>query len=492
MATHTDPPKASGAKPVGKDDLQTLPLPEVEKRLNSSPNGLTSRGGEDTADEIRRQRNSGKEDQRAAKIPRLLLGPDSLDDRSRGGFVRHRSPLARLLHHSRAAARQRDHRLLGRARSRQRDRRLEGAARNQGAGEARRKMDHAAGERPSSRRRDPPASGRHRARRRPSARWRRDLRGSIGADRRVASGVAQSRRRSVLRFDHPARRGRRAGLRDGRQDLFRQDGGTGRDGGHGQSFPEGRAEDRRLSHRARVDHGGRDRGAVDLSRRSHSLHPAIRAGPDRRRHSRGDAHGAVGDDGGGRAQAGEKAGDRQQAGCDRGTGRRGCAVRRQDGHADAEQADARSALLPRQNHARRTHPGRRARLATGERRHHRSGRAGRPEGQGRAEALSGHAFHAVRSGAQAHRGDGEGRGRQDLQGRPRGRRRSSWPSRPTPQRSRTPSTRPSTISRREGFARSASRGRMATGNGDCSGCCLSSILRAKTPRRPSRPPPKWA
>ena len=45
MATHTDPPKAPdtkpGAKPVGKDDLQTLPLPEVEKRLNSSPNGLT-------------------------------------------------------------------------------------------------------------------------------------------------------------------------------------------------------------------------------------------------------------------------------------------------------------------------------------------------------------------------------------------------------------------------------------------------------------------
>jgi H+-transporting ATPase len=46
MATHTDRPKAPdtkpGAKPVAKDDLQTLPLPEVEKRLNSSPNGLTA------------------------------------------------------------------------------------------------------------------------------------------------------------------------------------------------------------------------------------------------------------------------------------------------------------------------------------------------------------------------------------------------------------------------------------------------------------------
>ena len=84
----------------------------------------------------------------------------------------------------------------------------------------------------------------------------------------------------------------------------------------------------------------------------------------------------------------KKAGDRQQTGRHRGTGRRRRALRRQDGHADAEQIDARRALLPRQNHARRSDPGRRARLATGERRHDRSGRARRPEGQGRAEALS--------------------------------------------------------------------------------------------------------
>jgi H+-transporting ATPase len=45
MATHTDPGKAPaakpGAKPVAKDDLQKLPLAEVEKRLSSSPDGLT-------------------------------------------------------------------------------------------------------------------------------------------------------------------------------------------------------------------------------------------------------------------------------------------------------------------------------------------------------------------------------------------------------------------------------------------------------------------
>ena len=44
MATHTDPPKTPdkkpGAKPVAKDDLQKLPLAEVEKRLSTSPDGL--------------------------------------------------------------------------------------------------------------------------------------------------------------------------------------------------------------------------------------------------------------------------------------------------------------------------------------------------------------------------------------------------------------------------------------------------------------------
>jgi H+-transporting ATPase len=45
MATHADPPKAPaakpGAKPVAEDELQKLPLAEVEKRLSSSPDGLS-------------------------------------------------------------------------------------------------------------------------------------------------------------------------------------------------------------------------------------------------------------------------------------------------------------------------------------------------------------------------------------------------------------------------------------------------------------------
>ena len=45
MKAHADQPKAPGSeadsKPVAKDNLQTLPLPEVEKELGSSPAGLT-------------------------------------------------------------------------------------------------------------------------------------------------------------------------------------------------------------------------------------------------------------------------------------------------------------------------------------------------------------------------------------------------------------------------------------------------------------------
>ena len=219
MTAHTAEPKVSGPKPG--------PQPDPKGRSENSAfgggrekvgvvAGRPHRGrGAKATDAIWSQRNPGKEDQRAAQIPRLLLGSDSLDDRSRGGSFRRRSPLARLLHHSGAARRQRHHRLLGRTRSRQCDRGVEGQARDQGAGQARRKMDHAASEGAGARRRDTAASGRHRSRRRASAGRRRSLGRSVGADGRILARHAQNRRRDLLRVDHPARRNRRACLCDG-------------------------------------------------------------------------------------------------------------------------------------------------------------------------------------------------------------------------------------------------------------------------------------
>ena len=42
MGIYARQPKAPESKPVGQDNLQTLPLAEVEKELNSSPDGLTA------------------------------------------------------------------------------------------------------------------------------------------------------------------------------------------------------------------------------------------------------------------------------------------------------------------------------------------------------------------------------------------------------------------------------------------------------------------
>ena len=88
-------------------------------------------------------------------------------------------------------------------------------------------------------------------------------------------------------------------------------------------------------------------------------HAAVRPGADRGRDPRGDADGAVGDDGGRRAPARQEAGDREPLGGHRGTGGRGRAVRGQDRHPDPEQADAGRSVLRGQRHRRSGHPRRR-------------------------------------------------------------------------------------------------------------------------------------
>ncbi len=82
---------------------------------------------------------------------------------------------------------------------------------------------------------------------------------------------------------------------------------------------------------------------------------AVRPGADGGRDSRGDADGVVGDDGGRRALARQETGDCEQVGGHRGTGGRGCAVRRQDRHADAEQADAGRSVQREQYSRRASH-----------------------------------------------------------------------------------------------------------------------------------------
>ncbi len=105
---------------------------------------------------------------------------------------------------------------------------------------------------------------------------RRDLRRSIRPDGGVAARHAKCRRRGVLRFDRSSRRGWRAGLRHGRKNLFRQDGRTRAERTYGQPFPESCAEDRQLPDHPRSGPGGSHHWRRRLSWRPDPDHTPVR------------------------------------------------------------------------------------------------------------------------------------------------------------------------------------------------------------------------
>ena len=92
-------PKHSSPKLDPKDELKTLPMPEVEKRFSRHDGRPHPGGGGKATDSIRAQRDQRKEDQSAAEIPLLFLGSHSLDDRGGGDSVGRGAALAGLRHH---------------------------------------------------------------------------------------------------------------------------------------------------------------------------------------------------------------------------------------------------------------------------------------------------------------------------------------------------------------------------------------------------------
>ena len=300
MTTDDAPPKATGlrpdarshANPDAKDDLKTLPLAEVEKKLGSSPDGLTSSRGAKAAGPIWAQRDRGKENQSVPEIPHLFLGTHPVDDRSSGDSVGRGRALAGFLHHPAFAGCQRRGRILGRTPGGQRHRCAQGQAGDQGASEARWEVDQPAGARAGAGRRHPHAPGRHRAGGCAPAGRRPGRGGSVRADGRVVARHAQTRRGGVFRFDHSPGRNRRTGLCHRHEHLLRQDRATGARRAHRQPFSKGRAEDRQLPDHPRGGSGGGDYRRRDSSRRPDTHDAAVRPGADRGRDSRGDADGA--------------------------------------------------------------------------------------------------------------------------------------------------------------------------------------------------------
>ena len=261
----TAPRRPARPRPSTRDDLQSLPVSDVEKQLGSSPDGLSQ------AEAERRLTQYGPNEIAESKTNPLLKflsyfwGPIPWMIEVAvilSGAVGHWADFFIILVLLMANA---VVGYCGGASGRQRHRRPEGQAGDHRTGQARRHMGHAPRARAGARRRHPPASGRHRARRRAAARRRRDRGRPVRADRGVAARHPQGRRRGVLRLDHAPRRDRRPGLRHRRQHLLRQDRRAGRRRAHRQPLPARRAEDRQLPDHPRRRPGRGHRRRLDRS-----------------------------------------------------------------------------------------------------------------------------------------------------------------------------------------------------------------------------------
>ena len=223
-------------------------------------------------------------------------------------------------------------------------------------------------------------------------------------------------------------------------------------------------------------------------RRSDPDHVAVRPGADRGRHPRGDADGIVGDDGGWGASARQEAGHCQPLGGDRGTGRRRRAVRRQDRHADAEQADAGRSIRGQSGLGRADRARCGAGLARRRQGHHRSGGSRWREGPERpAELSAGRISSPSIRCTSAPRPRIKGRGRQRIQGEQGRTAGDSGDGGQRRVRSNRPSRKRSTTLRRAAFVHWAWHGPVRMASGSSSGYCRCSIRPATMPKPPSPP-----
>ena len=117
MEAPVDRPEATksetASKPIGKDDLQTLPLAEVEKKLGSSPDGLTQAEAQKRLTQYGPNEIAEKKTNELLKFLSYFCGSDSLDDRSCGDSVGGGAALAGLWHHFSSASGQRRGGILG-------------------------------------------------------------------------------------------------------------------------------------------------------------------------------------------------------------------------------------------------------------------------------------------------------------------------------------------------------------------------------------------
>ena len=149
MKPHADQPKAPeskpGSKPDAKDDLKSLPMPEVEKKLGSSPDGLTQAEAQKRLTQYGPNEIEEKKTNPFLKFLTYFWGPIPWMIEAAVILSARRPALAGFCHHPPFACGQRRGRILGRTPGGQRHRRPEGQAGDQGPGETRWEVDHPGG-----------------------------------------------------------------------------------------------------------------------------------------------------------------------------------------------------------------------------------------------------------------------------------------------------------------------------------------------------------
>ena len=75
-----NPSQMPAAKADPKDDLKSLPMPEVMKRLNSSPDGLTDAEAKKRLGQYGPNQIEEKKTNPFLKVPHLFLGTHPVDD----------------------------------------------------------------------------------------------------------------------------------------------------------------------------------------------------------------------------------------------------------------------------------------------------------------------------------------------------------------------------------------------------------------------------
>ena len=149
MTPELDQPKPAESKPgrtpATHTDLKTLPLAELQKTLESSPDGLSQAEAQKRLTQYGPNEIEEKKTNLFLKFLSYYLGSHPVDDRSRRDPLGGSPALAGLLHHPPVACCQRRGRILGRTPGRQCHRGPEGPAGDQGPCEARWEVGHSGG-----------------------------------------------------------------------------------------------------------------------------------------------------------------------------------------------------------------------------------------------------------------------------------------------------------------------------------------------------------